>query len=93
MTCRELHELLMSYLDGELPAERRSAFESHLSGCPSCVAYVETYRKAPEAARRALAPGNEKEREAPEGLVRAILAARAGKQQSGKAAEQQRRGE
>ncbi|MCC6361642.1 MAG: zf-HC2 domain-containing protein, partial [Phycisphaerales bacterium] len=30
MTCKELAEFLMDYLDGELPAETRAVFDRHL---------------------------------------------------------------
>jgi len=40
MTCRDLIEHLIDYLDGTLPAE---AFDHHLSRCPSCRAYVDSY--------------------------------------------------
>lgn len=79
MTCRELIEFLMAYLDGELEADRREAFERHLKVCASCVAYVETYRRATEMCREVMrasddpVPGS-----VPEALVAAILAARAG---------------
>jgi anti-sigma factor RsiW len=75
MTCRELHEFLMAYLDGELPADQRAAFERHISLCTSCLAYLETYKKTPGVAREAMLRST-KQTTAPEGLVRAILAAR-----------------
>jgi anti-sigma factor RsiW len=45
MTCREVIEFLMSYLDGELPPEVCAEFERHLAVCSSCVAYLESYRQ------------------------------------------------
>jgi hypothetical protein len=36
MTCAELEILLCDYTDGTLPAEERTALESHLAGCPAC---------------------------------------------------------
>ena len=44
LTCRELIEFLMQYVDGELPAAQLRAFERHLEICPSCVAYLAGYR-------------------------------------------------
>ncbi len=44
MTCRKLVELLVDYVSGELPAEHRELLERHLSHCPPCVTYVETYQ-------------------------------------------------
>ena len=40
MTCRELIEQLIDYLDGTLP---REAFDHHRALCPSCRAYVDSY--------------------------------------------------
>jgi len=40
MTCRELIEELIDYLDGARP---REAYEHHLALCPSCRAYVDSY--------------------------------------------------
>lgn len=44
LTCQELVELVTEYLDNALPAEKRSAFEQHISGCSSCWNYVEQMR-------------------------------------------------
>lgn len=52
-TCRELIEFLDDYCAGELPAERVDGFERHLSRCPSCVAYLASYRETIRAARHA----------------------------------------
>jgi anti-sigma factor RsiW len=44
MDCNELVELVTAYLDGSLPADRRSAFEEHLEECSGCERYVEQFR-------------------------------------------------
>jgi anti-sigma factor RsiW len=44
MTCRELVELLIDYLDGDLPEDRRRRLEMHLQMCPPCLVYLETYK-------------------------------------------------
>ncbi len=44
MNCRELVELLLDYVADELPADQRHVLEIHLSFCPPCVTYLETYR-------------------------------------------------
>lgn len=49
--CDECVELLVDYLDGELPPERARALELHLDLCPPCVAFVNTYRGTVRAAR------------------------------------------
>ena len=71
MTCRELADFLVDYLEGSLPEAQRGAFERHLALCPTCVAYLDSYRKtvalASETGDRPCPPPM------PEGLVRAIL--------------------
>ena len=39
MTCRDVVEFLMNFLDGELPEQERARFEEHLCCCPPCVTY------------------------------------------------------
>ncbi len=74
-TCRELTEFILDYLQGELPTEQRHEFESHLSMCPSCVAYLDSYRKTIALSKCAMTshatPGP-----VPADLVKAIKAAR-----------------
>lgn len=74
ITCRELIDFIASYRDNELTPDQRVEFERHLSVCPSCVAYLETYEQTIAMAKTA---GNEPVSEdVPESLVQAILAAR-----------------
>jgi anti-sigma factor RsiW len=73
ITCRELADFLMAYLDGELPVAAAASFEAHLAACPSCVRYMESYRRTIELERLA----RQDVAAMPEELVRAILAARA----------------
>lgn len=54
-TCVSGVELLMEYLEGELPANMRAAIEHHVAGCPRCVAFVESYRATPRILREATA--------------------------------------
>ena len=77
MTCRELVEFLMEYLDGLLAEPERMCFEEHLGECPDCVAYLATYREAIRLGKEACTAGNDSiPTDVPEELVRAILAAR-----------------
>jgi len=77
MTCRELADFLMDYLNEDLPDDVRAAFDRHLALCPNCVAYVKTYRTTIELGRRAFADDEaDAGTEVPDELVRAILAAR-----------------
>jgi len=79
MTCRELVEFLMLYLDGELPLDQRARFDDHLTVCHACVIYMNTYIETVQMGKAACAPLDEPvPDEVPEELVRAILAARDG---------------
>ena len=42
--CCQLAELLVDFINGELPEDRRGLLEEHLRACPPCLIYVETYR-------------------------------------------------
>lgn len=48
LACREVIELLATYLEETLPADILQGFERHLDHCPPCVAYLNTYRKTRE---------------------------------------------
>ena len=43
ISCRELVELLCDYVSDELPPERRDHVEKHVTHCPSCAAYLQSY--------------------------------------------------
>jgi anti-sigma factor RsiW len=55
LVCASGVELLMDYLEGELPAGTRAAIEAHVAGCERCQAFVESYRATPGILRRATA--------------------------------------
>jgi anti-sigma factor RsiW len=44
MTCRELAELLIDYVSGELAPEHRQRLDHHLGVCPPCAVYLQTYK-------------------------------------------------
>lgn len=46
MRCQEVVELMTAYLDGGLSAADRARFESHISGCDGCRAYLAQLRTA-----------------------------------------------
>jgi anti-sigma factor RsiW len=52
MTCRQLVELLVDFLDGDLPDERRRLLEAHLALCEPCLTYLETYKVTIRMTRR-----------------------------------------
>jgi anti-sigma factor RsiW len=52
ITCRQIAELLMDFLSGELPPDLQQHIQDHLEWCPPCVTYVETYRMTIQITRR-----------------------------------------
>lgn len=77
MTCREVIDFLMAYVDGELAADVRSEFERHLAVCQPCVDYLASYRRTLELERQAFPPRDQETAPPiPEDLIRAILASR-----------------
>ena len=52
MTCRELSELLIDYIQGELDADLCEHVCRHLTLCPPCDAFVATYRITIQLTRR-----------------------------------------
>lgn len=81
MTCREIIDFLMEYLDNALPADQRAVFERHLEVCPECRVYLDTYRESVSLAQDALRMTEDRLVEsAPEELIRAVMASRLGAQ-------------
>ncbi|MEE8524103.1 MAG: anti-sigma factor [Thermoanaerobaculia bacterium] len=77
MTCRELIDFLMSFLEGELPAAQTESFENHLRICPHCTSYLDSYRTTVKLARQVCKePDDGVPADVPEDLVDAILEAR-----------------
>ena len=76
--CSEVLEFLWAYVSGELPPERAHEFDRHLSVCPSCVAYLDSYRKTIALSRESFQPDAREpgEEDLPEDLIQAVLAAR-----------------
>jgi anti-sigma factor RsiW len=77
ITCREFVEFLSAYLAGELSPASQAEFEFHLSDCPDCVLYLQSYEETIRLGKAACSdldtppPGD-----APEELIQAILAVR-----------------
>lgn len=82
ITCREISEFLLAYLERELEPDARGEFERHLNLCPPCVHYLDGYRETIELVRRCVRdnpPVSDEQRakhRPPEGLIQAILAAK-----------------
>jgi anti-sigma factor RsiW len=77
MTCREVIGFLGSYVDEELRPDIRRRFEEHLVACPTCSAYLDTYRRTVHLAKDSVYPPDAPlPDQIPEVLAKAILAAR-----------------
>src|SRR4051794_3174550 len=44
IACREIVEIITSYLEGVLPEDRADEVEQHLLTCPGCIAYLKQMR-------------------------------------------------
>ena len=49
--CQEVIDLLMDYLEAELPQPRAAALKAHLDGCSPCLAFLNTYRSTIQVSR------------------------------------------
>ncbi len=45
LTCKDVIELLLEYLEVNLGPAEVAQLERHLADCPPCVAYLNTYEK------------------------------------------------
>lgn len=48
LTCRDVIDLLVDYLEQSLPPETLEGLDGHLERCLACVAYIKTYKKTRE---------------------------------------------
>ena len=77
ITCKQLIDFLWAYVSEELSAEERHEFDRHLKVCPSCVAYLDSYKKTVEMEKTMVGEmSNEACADVPEDLVQAVLKAR-----------------
>ncbi len=53
-SCKDVVELMLQFLDGELAEPDDRDLREHLSACPPCVDFLNTYRRTPELCREAL---------------------------------------
>src|ERR1700756_3199822 len=49
INCERVTSLIIDYLNEELDRETTLAFEEHLSVCPDCIAFLNTYKKTIQA--------------------------------------------
>jgi anti-sigma factor RsiW len=54
ISCQQLIEFCLDYVEGALPDDEQDRFRRHLSLCPDCVTFFETYKKTPEVSREAM---------------------------------------
>jgi anti-sigma factor RsiW len=73
ITCRELVDFLMAFVNDELPADERAAFEAHLAVCRACVTYLTGYRDAVRLGRQAFAYDDGIPADVPDELVTAVM--------------------
>ena len=45
LTCKDVNQFLVDYLEGTLDPRLRRRFERHLARCPQCSAYLDQYRQ------------------------------------------------
>ena len=76
MTCEELIEFLMDYIDGELAVDAQSRFDEHLNICPECSDYLTSYRETVRLGKMICQGDEALPADIPEDLVEAILQAR-----------------
>jgi anti-sigma factor RsiW len=69
ITCRQLLELLLDYVSGELPPEMHRHLEEHVRKCPPCLHSLESYRATIQLTRRL------PQQPPPPGLLHRFLAA------------------
>jgi anti-sigma factor RsiW len=54
-TCKDAINLLLDFIDGEIPPEEAKHLREHLQGCAPCIDFLRTYKATPGLCRRALA--------------------------------------
>lgn len=77
ITCQQVIDFIAEYFDGDLDAVQLHEFERHMAVCPSCVNYLRSYQATVRLGKAAMqTPDQPASGPFPEGLVRAIAAAR-----------------
>lgn len=72
MTCRQVIEFLVDYVEGELPTEQRKTFDAHLADCSECRRYLAQYKTTVELTH-AIGAEEEIPKKVPAGLLQAIV--------------------
>jgi anti-sigma factor RsiW len=55
LACASGIDVLMDYLEGVLPGDVSADLETHVAGCPRCIAFLAAYRETPRILRDATA--------------------------------------
>ena len=77
LTCKQLIEALVDYVDGRLSLSRRFAVMVHLYCCGHCRSYLHEYQTTIKASRESAIQVDEPPAvEVPEDFVQAVLKAR-----------------
>jgi anti-sigma factor RsiW len=72
VTCIELIAFLDAYVDEDLDAETRATFDLYLIVCPSCRAYLASYRETIDLVRGVAEKEEELAHDAPPELIEAV---------------------
>lgn len=75
LTCEEVVQFVMQYLERELSGDVQADFEVHLRRCTACVAYIDSYEKTVALGKTAFPNLDESLEDVPDELVNAILSA------------------
>jgi len=82
VTCIELIAFLDAYVDDELDAGTRADFDLHLLVCPSCRAYLASYKETIDLARGAAEREEDLAHDAPPELIEAVLTSKSRRSKS-----------
>jgi len=52
MSCRELEEFILDYIEGRLPLTKKIMFEMHLLICDDCKSYIKAYKFSIELGKK-----------------------------------------
>jgi len=53
-TCQHCIDVLVDYLEGQLPPEEEKELDEHFMACPPCLDFLDQYRAASTLCRKAL---------------------------------------
>ena len=52
ISCKEIADLILDYLENNLDAENIKEFDRHIEGCVDCHAFLNTYKKTVSLTRQ-----------------------------------------